>query len=89
METIRIILIVLMAIYLLLYIVSTLMIFDYLKKRDEKVNFFLIRLFMISYAQKYKEITKKEEGRIGFLFYLWVGSINLVLLLLIVYIIFI
>ena len=80
METLKIILIVVTSASLIIFIISTMMIFNVLKKRGEKVNFFLIRLFMISYAFKYKEITKKETGSIGYLFYLWISSINLTLI---------
>ena len=86
METIEILVIGGMLVFLIVFIVSTMMIFDYLKNKGEKVNFFLIRLFMISYADKYKQLTKRETGKIGYLFYLWIFSINLLLLFVIIYI---
>ena len=88
METIELILIVAMIALIVLYIISTMLIFNYLKKKGEKVSFLWLRLFMISYANKYKEITKKEKGKTGPLFYWWILSINLTLILLAIYIIF-
>lgn len=63
----------------IVFIVSTIMICSYLKDRGEKVSFLWIRVLMISYAIKYKKLTKKETGRTGYLFYLWIISINVVL----------
>ena len=64
---------------IIIYINATVMIYDYLKKRGEEVSFLFLRLFMISYASKYKEITKTESGKPGYLFNLWIISINLAL----------
>jgi len=64
----------------IIFIVSTIMIYSHLKDRGEKVSFLWLRLFMISYANKYKKLTKKETGRTGYLFYFWIISINLALI---------
>ena len=64
----------------IVFLVSTIMIYSYLKDRDEEVSFLWIRLFMISYADKYKKLTKKETGKTGYLFYFWIISINLALI---------
>ena len=64
----------------IVFLVSTIMIYSYLKDKDEKVSFLWIRLFMISYADKYKKLTKKETGKTGYLFYFWIISINLALI---------
>jgi len=55
------------------------MIYSYLKNRGENVSFIWLRLFMISYASKYKRITKDETGKVGYLFYYWIISINIAL----------
>ena len=61
------------------YVVTSLMIYSALRKRNVKVNFFLLRPLIIKYAGQYKQITRKETGRIGPLFYHWIISINLAL----------
>ena len=62
------------------YAISSIMIYNELKKRNEKVNFIFIRFLIIPYANKYREITKKENGRVGSLFYHWLISINIALI---------
>jgi len=64
----------------IVYVVSTVMIYDHLKDRGEKVSFLWLRLFMISYANRYKKLTKNETGKVGYLFYLWLVSINVALI---------
>jgi len=61
------------------YLVSSIMIYNELKKRNVRVNFILIRFMIISYANQYKEITKKETGKVGALFYHWIIAINMAL----------
>jgi len=70
---------VISGIALIWYVVSSIIIYSELKKRNVKVNFIFIRFMIIPYANKYKEITKKETGRVGSLFYHWVISINIAL----------
>ena len=64
----------------IVYVVSTLMMYSYLKDKGEKVSFLWLRLFMISYASKYKRLTKNETGKVGYLFYIWIVSINVALI---------
>lgn len=61
------------------YVVSSIMIYNELKKRNISVNFIFIRFMIIPYANKYKEITKNETGKVGSLFYHWIISINVTL----------
>jgi len=68
------------ALSIVIFTISTIMIYSYLKDRGENVSFIWLRLFMISYASKYKKITKDETGKIGYLFYYWIISINIALL---------
>lgn len=70
---------VIAVIALIWYVVSSIMIYSELKKRNVSVNFIFIRFMIIPYANKYKEITKKETGRVGSLFYHWIISINIAL----------
>ena len=65
---------------IIVYVVSTVMIFSHLKDRGEKVSFLWLRLYMISYANRYKKMTKNETGKVGYLFYVWIVSINLALI---------
>jgi len=65
--------------FVIVYIVSTIAIYTYLKEKGEKASFLWLRIFMITYAHKYKRLTKEETGSVGFLFYTWILSINLAL----------
>ena len=58
------------------YLISSIIIYDQLKKRDIKVSFLFLRFLIPLYAHKYKEITIAETGETGRLFYYWVISIN-------------
>lgn len=64
---------------LIWYVVSSIMIYNELNKRNVRVNFIFIRFMIIPYANKYREITKKETGKVGSLFYHWVIAINIAL----------
>jgi len=65
--------------FVLFNVVFSIIIVNELSKRKIKVNFFLIRLLIIKYVHQYKTITLQETGKVGNLFYCWVGSINLAL----------
>ncbi len=58
-------------------IVITIIIISELQKRKVKINFFLLRLYIPKYASQYKKMTLEETGKVGGLYYWWVGSINL------------
>ena len=47
--------------------------------RGEKVNWVLLRLFVLNYIHEYRIVTIKETGRAGPLFYPFVISMNLAL----------
>lgn len=57
--------------------VITMIIISELQKRKVKINFFLLRLFIPKYVDQYKKITLEESGKVGSLYYWFVGSINL------------
>jgi hypothetical protein len=65
---------------IIVFVVSTMMVYSFLDKRGEKVSFLWLRLFIFSYVNKYVRITKAETGKIGHIFYIWVISINIALL---------
>ena len=60
------------------------MIVHQLSKRGVKINFFLLRVYLIKYIHQYKQLTLKETGKIGPLYYPCILSINLALLLAII-----
>jgi len=64
------------------------MIYNCLKGRGEKVSSLWIKFFMISYANRYKKLTKKETGKVGNLYYIWLISINIVLVCVILLLLF-
>jgi len=74
--------------FIIVYIIATIMIYSYLKEKGERVNFLLIRLMIFSYVNRYKELTRKESGKTGFPFYLWIISINLALISIVLFLIF-
>lgn len=69
-------------------VVIIMIIISALPKRKVKINFFLLRLFIPKYVHQYKKITFKETGKVGRLYYWWVGSINLAWILAVVGFIF-
>lgn len=70
------ILIGLAALCVVWYVVVSILICSALGKRGIKINYFLLRLMMPSYAGKYRKITREETGKTGPLFYHWIISIN-------------
>jgi hypothetical protein len=68
-----------------LYVIFSMMIVHQLSKRGVKINFFWLRLYIIKYINQYKKITLEETGKVGPLFYPCIISINLALVLTIVY----
>lgn len=70
------------------HVVFSMIIVHEVSKRGVKINVPLLRLFIIKYAEQYKEFTKQETGRIGSLFFLWIISINIALACVLVAIVF-
>jgi hypothetical protein len=62
-----------------LFVIFSIMIVNEVSKRGIKINFFLLRLYIIKYIHQYKQITKKETGKIGPLYYPCIVSVNLAL----------
>ncbi len=65
------------------YVVTSIMIYADLRRRGEDVNFVWFRIMLPWYADHYKQITKTETGKIGPLFYHWIISINVALVMVI------
>jgi hypothetical protein len=59
--------------------VTSVRIYDYLRKKNVPVSFFWLRVLIPKYLGQYREITLKDTGRAGPLFYHFVISINLAL----------
>ena len=77
--------ILLALVFVCIFVISSILIFNYLKKRGENIYFVWLRFQMISNANKYAKYTKAEQGKTGPLFYWWVISINLALLMVVLF----
>ena len=60
-------------------VVFMIMITSNLSKRGIKINYILLRLYIIKYVHQYRNITKEESGKPGPLFYPFVTSMCLAL----------
>jgi hypothetical protein len=60
-------------------ILFMIMITSNLSGRGIKINYFLLRLYIIKYVNQYRNITREESGRPGPLFYPCIASMCLVL----------
>jgi hypothetical protein len=66
------------------FVVLAMMMTHEVSKRGVKINFLLLRLYIIKYMHQYKQLTKQETGRVGPLFYPAIAAINLALVLTVV-----
>ncbi len=66
------------------FVLFSILIVHELSKRGIKINFFLLRLYIIKYIHQYKQLTLKETGKIGPLYYPCIVSVNLALVLAII-----
>lgn len=57
-------------------VITTLLIYENLRRRGEQVSFIWLRAAAPWYASRYRKITKQETGKVGSLFYHWIVSIN-------------
>jgi hypothetical protein len=55
------------------------MIMGTLSKRGQKTNPFLVRLYFFKYLGAYRDITRRETGKPGPFYALWIGSFILIL----------
>ena len=79
---------VIAVIALVWFVVTSVMIYNELNKRNIKVHFVFLKFMIPWYANQYKEITKKETGKVGSLFYHWIISINTALVFAILALVF-
>jgi hypothetical protein len=66
------------------FVVASLLIYENLRRRGEKVSFIWLRAMLPFYVSRYRKLTRQESGKVGNLFYHWVVSINLALLLVVI-----
>ena len=67
-----------------LFVVFSMMFVHELSKRGIKISFLWLRLYLIKYIHQYKQLTVKESGKPGPLYYPCIVSVNLALVLAIV-----
>lgn len=60
-------------------IVAGILVFEALRRRGEKVSFWLIRLMLPMWVHRYGAVTRDETGRTGPLFYHYVIAFNVAL----------
>ena len=71
------ILLALALVFVGLFVIFSIMIVNEVSKRGVKINFFLLRLYIIKYIHQYRQITKQETGTVGPLYYPCIVSVNL------------
>lgn len=72
-------------IFLIVFVVTSMMIVHEVSKRGTKINIPLLRLFIIKYIHQYRKMTLEETGKVGPLYYPCLTSINLAFILTILY----
>ncbi len=55
-------------------VVFSMMIVREVSKRGVKINYPLLRLYIIKYVHQYGKMTRQETGKAGILYYLCIGS---------------
>jgi len=65
-------------------IVFMIMITSFLSKRGIKINYIFLRIYIIKYIHQYRKITIEENGKPGNLFYPYIVSMSLALILAII-----
>lgn len=63
------------------FVIFSIMIVHDLSRRGIKINFVLLRIYIIKYIHQYRQITLEETGKVGPLYYPCIVSINLALVL--------
>jgi len=68
-------------------IVFSMMIVHEVSKRGVKINFALLRLHVIRYVDQYRQLTRKETGKAGPLYYPCIVSYIMALVFAVIYLI--
>ena len=74
-------LLILALVFVGLFAIFSMMIVRDLSKRGVKINFVLLRLYLIKYISQYKQMTLKETGKVGPLYFPCIASVGLALVL--------
>jgi hypothetical protein len=67
-------------------VIFSMMVVGEVSRRGVKINYFLLRILLFKYISQYKQLTTKETGRIGPLYYPCVVSYQLALIFAVVFI---
>ena len=70
-------LLVLAIVFAGIFVIFSILIVNEVSKRGVKINFFLLRLYIIKYIHQYRKLTKQETGKVGPLYYPCIISVNL------------
>lgn len=68
------------AIAMVWYVVSSILIVVDLQRRGEKLNFLLIRMLLIAWVNRYKKLTLEATGHVGVLYYHWQTSVIIMMI---------
>ena len=79
------IILIIMLVSVGVFVTLSMMMVHEVSKRGVKINILWLRLYVIKYMHQYKQLTKKETGKTGPLFYPCIVSINIALVLVVVY----
>jgi len=60
-------------------VVSAVMIAEALRRRGINVSWIFLRVMILKYAKQYRDVTLKDTGRTGLLFYSYVIAMNIAL----------
>lgn len=63
-----------------LFVILSILIVQEVSKRGIKINYFLLKLYIIKYIHEYRKFTLEESGKVGPLYYPCVISVNLTLI---------
>lgn len=77
-------LLILALMFMVFNVIVSMVIVHELSKRGVKINFILLRLLIPKYVHQYKKEIFQETGKGSILFYSWIISINLALVLCVV-----
>lgn len=76
MDAIMVLLVSVAACGVIWHVVTIILIYENLRRRNQQVSFIWLRMMSPWYASRYRDITKAETGKTGPLFYQWLISIN-------------
>ncbi len=84
MKSIEIVLLVVILFFMSIHVISAMIMCYLVSKNGERINLFLLRWKLFSYINKYKLMMQQKSGYSGSLYYTWITSANLALVVLII-----